>query len=235
MGGQGRSIGGVIPFILDEEIIGITPGQPQPDLGDPSPEALSAMEGYGSAGSWRLEIENIDLRLVSDVELKITYVIPEPDLALLRRVKGLIAAYEQEHSPEPRLDLVTPFSLRQQFPDALSQLGGGPVTLSFQRDNFPSGIADLKLKTVVIQALDSQKKALEGIALNIARPGTALDLVRTTRADGFSEDITTPITFLPEQDRFPVEGSYTLRLTNPSQANQIDEMLLFFMYEFREI
>jgi hypothetical protein len=232
---QGVPIAGVVPFLLDEDRIELSPDQPQPDLGDPAPEALRPIEGYGPAGNWRLEIENIDLRLITDVLLRVTYVIPESGGDLSRRVEDLIAAYEQELSPEDRLDLITPFSLRQQFPDTFSQLVGGQASLSLRREDFPSGIADLKLKTVVAQALDQQKKGVEGLALGIARPGTTLDLVRSTRADGFSEDVTVPIPFLPRAERFPVEGSYTLRLPDPGQAGRLDDLILFLIYEFREV
>jgi hypothetical protein len=232
---QGLPMAGVMPFLLDEDRLELSPDQPPPNLGDPAPEALLPMEGYGPAGDWRLEIENIDLRLVTDVLLRVTYVIPESDGDLSRRVEGLIAAYEHELSPEDRLDLITPFSLRQQFPDTFSQLVGGQASLALRREDFPSGITDLKLKTVVAQALDRQKKGVEGLALGIARPGTALDLVRSTRADGFSEDVTVPIPFLPRAERFPVEGNYTLRLPDPGQASRLDDLILFVIYEFQEV
>jgi hypothetical protein len=232
---QGVPINGVMPFLLDEDRIELSPDAVLPDLNDPSPEALSPIEGYGPAGDWRLEIENIDLRLITDVGLKITYVIPESDGDLSRRVRGLIAAFEQELAPEGQLDLITPFSLRQQFPDVFATLLKGQTSLSLRREDFPSGIADLKLKTVVAQALSPEKKGVEGVALEITRPGTTLKLARTTRADGFSEDITAPISFLPPPTRFPVEGSYKLRLTKPVKANQLDDLILFLIYEFREV
>jgi hypothetical protein len=232
---QGVPIAGIIPFLLDEDILELSPDPLSPDLGDPDPQAVRLLEGYGPAGGWRLEIENIDLRLITDVILKLTCVQPESDADLSRRVKGLIAAYEQELSSEDHLDLITPFSLRQQFPDTFSQLVGGQASLSLRREDFPPKITDLNLKTVVAQALDQQKKGIEGLALAIARPGTTLDLTRSTHADGFSEDVTAEIPFLPSAERFPVEGSYTLSLPDPGQASRLDDLILFFVYDFQEI
>jgi hypothetical protein len=211
---QGVSIDGVMPFLLDKDTIEISPDRPPPDLENPAPEALGLIEGYGPAGDWRLEIENIDLRLIADVSLVVTYAIPESDDDLSRRVKGLVATYEQEHSPEGLLDLITPFSLRTEFGDVFDQLSAGQASLILKRQNFPSGIANLRLKTVVVQALDNDKNAVEGVTLEIARPGTTLALVRTTRADGFTEDVTLPI---------------------PNQFSRLGDLLVFFIYEFQEI
>jgi hypothetical protein len=231
---QGVPIDGVLLFLLDEDRIEISPDQPAPDLGDPSPEALRAIEGYGPSGNWRLELDNIDLRQVTDVFLKITYVIPESDGDLARRVKGLIAAYEQELAGDGQLDLITPFSLKQKFLDDFDRLAGGETTVVLERDDFPRGIDDLKLKTVLVQALDARKKGVAGVQLECLRPGTKLDLVRSTQADGFSEDVTKPIPFLAPDDRFPVEGSYTFRLPDPGQFGKFDDLLVFLVYEFKE-
>jgi hypothetical protein len=234
---QGVPIAGVMPFLLDEDRLELSPHHPPSDLHNPAPEALFPIEGYGPAGNWRLEIEHIDLRQITDVLLRVTYVIPESDGALARRVKGLIATYEQQDlSPADRLDLITPFSLSKQFGDVFFQLAEGQAHLLLRREDFPSGdIADLKLKTVVVQALDQQKHGVAGLALEIARPGTTLNLARTTRTDGFSEDVTAPIPFLPRDERFPVEGAYTLRLPDPGQASRLDDLLLFIIYEYREV
>ena len=232
---QGVSIDGVMPFLLDKDTIEISPDRPPPDLDSTAPEALGLMEGYGPAGDWRLEIENIDLRLITDVSLIVTYAIPESDDDLSRRVKGLIVTYEQEHAPEGLLDLVTPFSLRTVFEDVFDQLSAGQASLILKRQDFPSGITNLRLKTVVAQALDNDENAVEGVTLEIARPGTTFALVRTTHADGFTEDVTLPLPFLPPPERFPVEGSYTLRLTDPNQFSRLGDLLVFFIYEFQEI
>jgi hypothetical protein len=232
---QGMSIKGVIPLVLDEGTKEISPDQIEPDLGDPSPGALRPIEGYGPAGAWKLIVKDIDLRFITDVILHITYVIPESDNNLAKRVEGLIATYEQELSPDDRLDLITPFSLRQQFSDAFFQLMNGKTDIPLQRQDFPSGITNLRLKMVIAQALDKNKKGINGLKLQIIRPETTLNLERTTHPDGFSEDFAVKIPSLPVAERFPVDGTYTLCLTDPNQAGQLDDLILFFMYEFTEV
>lgn len=233
---QGIPVGGVMPFLLDEDTIELSPDSPPPDLGDPDPAALMPIEGYGPAGDWSLEIENVDLRFVSDVLLRITYVIPESDGPLQGQVEQLIAQYEQQVLiPGDELDLISTVSLRQ-FPDALEQLRAGQTTLTMSRDDFPSGITDLLLKTVVIQALDAAQRGVPGIGLQIGRPGTTVQLDRTTRDDGFTEDVTAEIPTIPREQRVAVEGSYLLRLTgDPAALDPVDDLLLLFMYEYREV
>ncbi len=76
---QGLPIGGVIPFLLDVDTLELSPNEAQPEPGEPALESLSPIEGYGPAGDWTLEVENVDLRFITDALLKITNVIPESD------------------------------------------------------------------------------------------------------------------------------------------------------------
>lgn len=231
-GVQGTPIAGVIPFCAAEGRFEISAVEHEFDLNDASPGALFPIEGYGPAGSWRLELERIDMRLVSDLLLRVTYVIPESDGGLARRVKGLLADYERELLAGDAIDLITPVSLREDFPRLLNDLRSGQTTLSLARDRFPTGIIDLKLKTVIALAIDSQKKGLAGLRLEISR-GDAVHLFRTTRADGFSENLAEEIPVIkPRATRPPVEGDYTLRLPEPSQSSELSDLVLFFMYEF---
>lgn len=232
---QGVSIGGVMPFLLDVDTLELSPDGSQPEPSDLTEDVLAPIEGYGPAGDWTLEVENVDMRFITEALLRITYVIPESDEPLANRVKGLIAAHEQELLQGDALDLISAFSLDQRSPDALDQLASGQVQLTMVRNDFPTGIADLKLKTIVVQALDGAQKGVQGVILEIARPGTSFRRERTTDADGFSEDLTTELPVLPREQRFAVEGTYTLRLVNPAQPNPVKDLLLFFLYEFREV
>ncbi len=209
---QGLPVGGVIPFLLDVDTLELSPDAVPPDLGDPAPEALMPIEGYGPAGDWTLEVENVDLRFITDALLRITYVIPESDEPLSVKVKGLIAAYEQELLQGDALDLITPFSLRQRFRDAYDRLATGTAQFILGRNDFPAGIS-----------------------LEVSKPGTAFTLQRTTGADGFSEDVTAEIPVLPPTDRMPVQGTYALRLTDPTRFAALGELLVFFIYEFQEV
>jgi hypothetical protein len=113
---------------------------------------------------------------------------------------------------------------------------GSPISstssLSLARDRFPTGIVELKLKTVIALAVDGQRKGLGGLRLEISR-GAPVNLVRTKHADGFSEDLAQEIPVIePRADRVPVEGDYTLRLPEPTQSAELFDLVLFFLYEF---
>jgi hypothetical protein len=194
------------------------------------------IEGYGPAGDWTLEVENVDLRFITDVLLKLTTVIPESDEPLSIRVKSLIEAYEQELTGGDALDLISPFSLRQRFPDDFADLSSnGTAEFNFVRNDFPAGIDELKLKSLVVQALDSQKRGIEGLSLEVTKPGTPVMVARTTLADGFSEDLSADIPVLPDDQRAEVAGTYTLRLVNAGATSRPAELLLFFVYTFEEV
>lgn len=231
---QGVAIGGVIPFQLDVDTLELSPNEATPELGEPSPDTLAPIEGYGPAGTWTLEIENVDLRFITDVLLKITYVIPESDEPLSIRVKTMIAQYEQQLLQGDTLDLISAMSLRQRFPDAFSRLASGSAAFTAGRDAFPSGVKNLRLKYLVAQVLDAQKRGLQDVAIALSKTGTAFTVERTTRADGFTEDLTAQLPSLPPADRVPVEGEYSVRLLNPAQAASIAEVLLFFVYQVEE-
>jgi hypothetical protein len=40
---------------------------------------------------------------------------------------------------------------------------------------------------------------------------------------------------LPPTDRMPVQGTYALRLTDPTRFAALGELLVFFIYEFQEV
>ena len=74
--------------------------------------------------------------------------------------------------------------------------------------------------------LDANRAGIVGLALEISKPGTALHLDRTTRADGFSEDLDTQIPVLPPDQRLDVAGAYALRLTSPGPLSAIKDLLV---------
>jgi hypothetical protein len=231
---QGLSIGGVMPFLLDVDTLELSLDQPPPDLTDPAPEALMPIEGYGLTGDWTLEVENVDLRFITDAILRVTSVIPESDDPLSQRVKGLIAAYERELVADDTLDAIASFALRQRFPDTLTKMAAGEGRLTLARGDFPAGVANLRVKTLIVQLLDANRKGVEGVRLEISRPGTALRLERTTAADGFSEDLTHEIPVQPPADRVDVEGVYHLRVVDPPGFAAVKDAIVFVLYAFTE-
>lgn len=231
---QGLSIGGVMPFLLDVDTIELSLDQPPPDLTDPSPEALVPIEGYGLTGNWTLEVENVDLRFITDAILRTTSVIPESDEPLSLRVKGLIAAYEEELAAGDALDAIASFALRQRFPDTLTKMASGEGQLTLARGDFPAGIDNLRVKTVIVQLLDANRKGVEGVPLEITRPGTPLRLERSTAADGFSEDLSGEIATQPPADRVDVDGAYHLRVLDPPAFAAVKDAIVFVVYAFTE-
>jgi hypothetical protein len=233
---QGIPIGGVIPFVLDVDTIELSPNPTPPALSDPDPDALMPIEGYGPAGDWRLEIENVDLRFISDALMHVTYVIPESDQPLATKVKSLLAAYETGVLlPGDARDLISTFALRTRFPAALGQLASGSALLTFAAHDFPAGITGRRLKTVVVQALDASRAGVSGVVVELTKPGTAFAVQRTTSADGFTESLAGAVPVLDSADRPDVDGDYELRVPDPAQLSRIDDLLLLFVYEFREV
>jgi hypothetical protein len=88
---------------------------------------------------------------------------------------------------------------------------------------------------VIAQSLDQQGKGVPGVALEIGRQDAGFNQVRVTRSDGFSEDLDAPPQMLPRDHRFPMIGTWQIRLSNPAQFSQLGDLRLFFMYAFEEL
>jgi hypothetical protein len=227
---QGIPIGGVIPFVLDLDSIELSA---DPAGGDADPAAQALIEGYGPAANWRLEIENVDMRHISDVLLTITFLIPESDQRLAAKVKELIAAEEaQVLFPDEPPDLISPFSLRDRFPAEFAQLANGGAELVLGPDDFPAAATGRRLKTAVVQAIDADGKGVAGIGLEFSRPGTAFARAGTTGATGFSEDLTGPVSVLAPADRPDADGAYLLHIPDPSELQRLHDLLLLVVYEY---
>jgi hypothetical protein len=230
---QGIPVGGVIPFVLDVDSIELSA---DPAGGEADPAAQALIEGYGPAANWRLEIENVDMRHISDVLLTITFLIPESDQQLAAKVKELIAEHEtQVLFVEEAPDLISPFSLRERFPAEFAQLAGGSADFTLRPNDFPAAATQRRLKTAVLQAVDAAGKGVEGIALELSRPGTAFARTGTTGPTGFGEDLSGPLAVLEPADRPDVEGDYVVRLADPTQLQALDDLLLLVTYEYERV
>lgn len=231
---QGVPIGGVLPCLLDVDTIELGLEQPD-DPDDAEPDAFTPIEGYGPAGDWTLEVENVDLRFITDAVLRITSVIPESDEALGARVTGLLRAFEAELLAGDALDLIAPVPLRQRFPDALAQLArGDEARFELTRADFPAGITDLRLKAVLVQLLDGTRKGVAGVALEIAGPAANVRLDRVTGDDGLSEDLTRDLPVLARDARPSVEGPYVIRARDATAVAAVRDATVFLVFEFRE-
>ena len=69
---------------------------------------------------------------------------------------------------------------------------------------------------------------MAGIGLEVSRQDVGFDLVRSTRDDGFSEDLTALPNSAPPS--FAVAGTWQLRLTDPSRFTDLGDLKLFVVH-----
>jgi hypothetical protein len=205
----------------------------------PPPEqfTLDIFEGYGPTGLWTLNIVDHASLAIQDVLLHFAIVSRESDTSaggLQDKVRELVRAHETDLADGDLLDRISPFSLRQQFPDAFSALPDGPATIALEQERFPQGFANLQFKAVVAQALDVDDRGVVGVAVEVGRPEFGFTRARMTGQGGFSEDLSVPLEALGIDQRFPVVGDWVVRLPDPSQFSQLGDLRLFFLYAFEE-
>jgi len=209
-----------------------TPAVPQ---GPPDGSTLKILEGLGPTGLWRLKITDHWRLAISDILLNMVIVARVADpFQLEPKIEMLVRSYERELAQGDQRDLFAGFSLRQNFPDSFSALEAGSANFRLLVEDFPDGLQNLAFKLVLVQALDQQGRAVAGVALEVSRADHPFKLERVTRADGFSEDLDAAPEMLPPDQRFPVIGTWQIRLQNPAQFAQLGDLRLFFMYAFED-
>jgi hypothetical protein len=223
---------GVVPLVLGENrlLFSSEPDQTIPE-GDELFDLLP-IENYGMTGTWRLQIDDGELRNVTDVVLHFLVSVPQSPEPLEEHIRNLIQRYEDELAKGGALDRILTVPLRRRFPDAFDELEVGPGPFTLREQDFPDDITDLRVKAIVAQAVDGDGKGVSGIGLEISKPGTPVSLTRTTGADGFSEDLDVEVPPIPEADRPGIEGDWQVRLLDPEQFSSLDDLLLFFVYTF---
>jgi hypothetical protein len=124
-------------------------------------------------------------------------------------------------------------------PDGVKDRCDGPLetgaaAFDLRESDFEQGLTDLKVKTVVAQARDSEGRGVEAVELEILKPEGSFLLSRTTGPGGFSEDVSGPIPMVPAAQRPDIHGEWQVRL-GTGQFLRIEEgdLMLFFVYEFR--
>jgi hypothetical protein len=236
---QGDSVGGVRVFLLNDDEDG--QGQRQelsavdvPGENNPEASALALFEGYGETGQWHLEIDNIDLRLITDVLVSFGIHFPEPSDRLETLIERLVA----EHEAGEDLDKVALVSLRGQFPDAFDALASGPATFVLEDTDFPPGITDLRVKAIVGQVVDDEGRGVAGITVrfNGVGAGAGYDETRTTGELGFTEVMEEPIPVVqPPEARVPAAATWEVHLVDPGQFDQIGDLRIFVVHSFRSV
>ena len=226
-------IGGVELISLNEDSLTISSeGGDNPS--DPDFD-LAPLENYGLTGIWMLSIDDLDLRAVTDINLRFSLSFEEFDSSLEEQVKRLLRNYERELSNGDGLDEITAFSMRSRFLDAFRQLQNGESTIRLKEDDFPSDKKDLKVKAVILLATDEEKKGVESLAFEIGREDIPFSLARATNTQGFTEDVNGEIPVTPKDERFSVFGDWNIRLTNPDQFSRVNDVIWFFLYEYKEL
>jgi hypothetical protein len=233
------AIGGVLPYALAVQAVPF--GAPSDVTSQFTEFTLGAFEGYGPAGTWQLELRNVNVRNMPDITLTFDLEASTDASDLEARVEPLIAAYEQELADEfvdgETLDRMHVISLRRQFPSDFEELATGAATFELSAGDFSGPDFDgeeARVRTVVAQALDSDGAGIEGVGLQIAKPGTDLALARTTVSGGFSEDLSAgrpPIQ--PPESRPAGVGTWEARLTEQGQFDALEDLVLFFVCDFR--
>jgi hypothetical protein len=232
---SGARVGGVIVYAAGPDSKELSPAT-QVTRTDETQTFRPIFAGYGENGLWRLELGNLNLHLITDIELVFSFTIYESDpLSLGPKVKDLVKRYEEELAAGDALDKISVFSLKYQFPSAFSQLQTGAGSLNLTDAHFAAGMTALTVKAVIMMALNSTGKGVEGVTLEMAKPDAAFTRTRTTAANGFSENVNAAIPVLPPPERFPLLGTWQMRLPDPSQFSQLGDLLLFFLYEYREL
>jgi hypothetical protein len=228
------SVGGVIVFDLGLDTKELDASTLSDTTNTTQTYLLDTFVGHGPAALWRLEIDPTLLGSVTEIVLHVHVDAFETDPnELSEKVRELIARFEAEAGET--VDRVLPVSLRGQFPDAFDALASGTGSIELSDTEFPFGTVNPELKAVVALALDEDGRGVEGVGVEIAKPDASFTLARTTGANGFSEDVTAPIEFLDIEDRFTVIGQWTVSLTDPGQAALLDDLQLFFIYQFDQL
>ena len=204
---------------------------------------LGAFEGYGPAGAWQLELRNVNVRNISDIDPHLRSGGGGRRDRAGGRVEPLVAAYEQELADQfvdgETLDRMTVLSLRRQFRDAFEALEDGTGTFELRREHFDdAGLrrgGRARVRTVIAQALDADGAGRRrGSTGDHQGRAPASCWTGPPAPDGFSEDLSQgrpPIQ--PPENRPPGPGTWQVRLPDPTQCAALDDLVLFFVCDFR--
>lgn len=232
--GQGKAVKGVIPIILDEDRFEFTTDTSS--VGEDGGQEVNALfEGYGAAALWRLELDNDDLRKLSDITLTFNFDIPESNSDLQRKIRTLLKAYEQELTDGEALDQILVLSMGQLFPNEFDGLQSGQSIFNLNEEVIPSTYANLEFKAVACQALDQEGKGVAGVRIEISKSGTTFSRQMTTDSAGLSDQAGSDLDVLEREQRFPLLGDWQIRLPDAADYNKFKSgnLVLFFVYSYR--
>ena len=205
----------------------------------------------GPAGSWTLQVFNVNPSIVTKVILKFNAVFFSPTLETREKILELLPKYEEEirlsnaFTAGESLDKILAFQMQKRFGEAFNQLKETKKASVLIRDkDVTFAFKELKVKAVLLQAVrvfDDNVEGVGDVGLNVAHEDVAHEDVpqklfkMTTREDGFTADITKEIELIkPPEERFSVFGSWQIELTGGSSFEEVDDLRWFFILEFIE-
>jgi hypothetical protein len=216
-------------------------------------EVRDTFEDFGVSGLWRLElpknINDVDYRTIADVQLILYFdAYYDPDLekkvagyydsATKTWVQGLVQKYEEELTGGKDLDQIAMFSLRQHFPDEFFSISGGQVDIELLNGDFPYYMDEKRVKKIIVRAVKQDGSGLDGLSIEVSKvKGTLSPLSGITNSKGYAVD--TKGYMDPEKsaelpDPEPIVGTWQINFKDTSMLKDLDDVLVFFMYEYKE-
>jgi hypothetical protein len=194
---------------------------------------IEEFANYGFTGTWEFEMlqsENptIDLHQIQDLVIRMDGHCIQGSDPLREKVRELL----KKRRGAEGFDRTSVISMHRSplLRDAFEELReNGKAVFAVSADTFPINIGAAQVKGVVFQAIDQNQKGLGGLHLILGSDRTSLTFDRTTRPDGFSEDVALEIPILNQGQRFPMEGTWFVDGSG-NQLSALQDLILFFIH-----
>ena len=238
-GSAAAAVGGVLYYgLLGDEDSGNTLDLSEDTqfVSDP-PEnpTLGAFEGLAPTGAWHLRIEDHEQLDITDVVLHFGIVNRESDEQnLAPLVREMVRRYEAELADGAQLDKIAAISLRQDRPDTFFDLESGQTELVLDEADVAPDLTNLRFNWAVLQAVDEDGRGLDGIHLTLDRSEHGYRRDRLSGTDGFTEDLDADPDILPEDQRFPLLGTWRIGLPETGQFARLGDVRVFLQFTYEQ-
>ena len=157
------------------------------------------------------------------------------DPVLEEKVTTLVDQHDCDLQRQGLLANTSMVSLNQEYHAEFQGLKEkGWIEFELLDDRFPIYATDTKVRTVVVQAVDRNRRGIPDLGMKISKGPVVW--ATTTRDDGFSLDMAA-IYAQAAQVSFgggaPIVGNWRIELDDPTRGQNIDDLLVFFLYEYR--
>jgi hypothetical protein len=198
----------------------------------------------GPAGSWTLQVFNVNPKILTTVSLKFDVEFFSPTTEIREKILELLPKYEEEirklnaFTAKESLDKILALQMQKRFGDAFKQLKEtGKASILIRDKDVPFAFKELKVKAVLLQAVRVSDDIVEGVGnveLSVAHKDAEKPFKMTTREDGFTANIKKEIELLEPGKRFSVFGAWEIEVTGGSSFDQVNDLRWFFILEFIE-